>query len=247
MCELQQPALLTSSPLLLRIPLAASRTLGKIKPVETIGQANSILIESHRSHLPAKFAARRLVPPRHLCFAKTKWRHFQEQPQHGAQRSSRGQHTLVCSAAFQRTHHQTLDTTSTVFFTVICVGCGTVAGRKFALTAMWRRRSAALQLVWVLACPAPPRRYRRALELCGCLSCSTSTGQTTERLTFYWAPDGRRRAGRAASGTVPASAGIDSRSRAQYAHQRAGSRKQDTYNTILEWTLHPGTKRTETT
>ena len=174
MCELQQPALLTPSPLLLRIPLAASRTLGKIKPVETIGQANSILIESHRSHLPAKFAARRLVPPRHLCFAKTKWRHFLEQPQHGAQRSSRGQHTLVCSAAFQRTHHQTLDTTSTVFFTVICVGCGTVAGRKFALTAMWRRRSAALQLVWVLACPGPPRRYRRALELCGCLSCSTS-------------------------------------------------------------------------
>jgi len=30
---------------------------------------------------------------------------------------------------------------------------------------MWRRRSAALQVAWVLACPGPPRRYRRALEL----------------------------------------------------------------------------------
>ena len=30
---------------------------------------------------------------------------------------------------------------------------------------MWRRRSAALQIAWVLACPGPPRRYRRALEL----------------------------------------------------------------------------------
>jgi len=185
MCELQQPALLTSSPLLLRIPLAASRTLGKIKPVETIGQANSILIESHRSHLPAKFAARRLVPPRHLCFAKTKWRHFQEQPQHGAQRSSRGQHTLVCSAAFQRTHHQTLDTTSTVFFTVICVGCGTVAGRKFALTAMWRRRSAALQLVWVLACPGPPPSVPSGARTLRLSVVFNFKGKQPIRLTFY--------------------------------------------------------------
>lgn len=99
-------------------------------PVETIGQANSILIESHRSHLPAK----RFVPPRHLCFAKTKWRHFQEQPQHGAQRRSRGQHTLVCSAAFQRTHHQTLDTTSTVYG--YCVGCGTVGSSRYVAASL---------------------------------------------------------------------------------------------------------------
>ncbi len=48
--------------------------------------------------------------PGRLCLVKTKWRRFQEQP-HEAQRSSQGQHTVVCSVTFQRTHHHPLDTT----------------------------------------------------------------------------------------------------------------------------------------
>ena len=145
MCELQQPALLTPSPLLLRIPLAASRTLGKIKPVARAPAPCPWKRSDRRTQYSSNHIARisrrnvslrrRFVPPRHLCLAKTKWRRFQEQPQHGAQRSSRGEHMLVCSAAFQRTHHHTLiPLTPRVLRELLC---GTVDD-----LALWRASAA---------------------------------------------------------------------------------------------------------
>jgi len=53
---------------------------------------------------------------------------------------------------------------------------------------MWRRRSAALQIVWVLACPGPPRRYRRALELwLSVVFKGRANNRTLNNITFHWA------------------------------------------------------------
>ena len=76
---------------------------------------------------------------------------------------------------------------------------------------MWRRRSAASQLVWVLACPGPPRRYRRTLELWLSVVSQGQTIGESNALSLlrrfnislqHWAPEA---SGRQDSGTVPAS------------------------------------------
>ena len=144
MCELQQPALLTPSRLLLRIPLAASRTLGKIKPVARVPAPCPWKRSDRRTQYSSNHIARisrRNVSPADVSFRPG----ISVSPKRNGGTSKNnpstelsagvGANTRSCvRRLFSEPTTQTLDTTSTVFG--YCVGCGTVGSSRYVAASL---------------------------------------------------------------------------------------------------------------
>ena len=146
MCELQQPALLTPSPLLLRIPLAASRTLGKIKPVARVPAPCPWKRSDRRTQYSSNHIAR--ISRRNVSLPDVSFRPgISVSPKRNGGASKSNPSTELSAAVGANTRScvrrlfsepttkvQTLDTTSTVFG--YCVGCGTVGSSRYVAASL---------------------------------------------------------------------------------------------------------------